>query len=452
MKFYAAAGALFLSLFLAGSAAHADVHVKVRMMNGIGDSDMWTGGGKQRSVTQAPVIGEVIKISRPDKGVEWEINPSLKAYQETAIPIPYSSEDAQRTPEQIEEEKQLDAMLAKGDPAQETTECSGIVKVAETREYAGIRAEGYQGECAPKQGESRVTIWIAAGGQPLADKAQKESDAYDKAHFDSMYSHYPAAERERIRKVFEMMGKAMMQGFMGMPNTFKMPKRLLLAIESEEGEPGLMHGTMMETTLVEVVPADPSRYEVPEGFLKVENLQELLSQQMMDKMANGEMNMSDLGGALGQMAQKMGMPAEEAPSAEDPEMQEGDEFFRQTAGAVKGEMQRQGAWQAPQPQAGGQASPYGAAQPYRQAPAYGAAPRSRQQPPSDLSQNLQQVQQILGSVQGIVSQISGGSGFPGMEIPSQEESSGDDTYQEENYSEEQDSEYPQEEDPVPAES
>src|SRR5689334_10735621 len=77
-------------------------------MNGMGETETWTSGKKQRAETHSSMGNMTIhkiEITRADKGVKWEVSPALKSYQESPLPIPYTKSD--EPPLNKEEEKQL---------------------------------------------------------------------------------------------------------------------------------------------------------------------------------------------------------------------------------------------------------------------------------------------------------------------------------------------------------
>lgn len=477
-----------LTFFVFSSPVSADVYLKMRTGGGMGDHETWTKGKMQRNEVTIPMAaslgaGKQIEITRADKGVKWQISHELKAYQETPIPLPYtktedvsdeelSDEDAEELKKFQEENKTEDGEAAAPDP------CAEVVKSSEEKTFAGIPAEAYQPKCQTAQ-SMFSRLWIAKAGNAKADRIQKETEAFEKANTESMYSLYPPKEKEQIIKTMTMLGKAMAQGLMGIPDFKDVPLRMMLSMEGQA--PGDDGGTaqtmvMLEVVAAEVTPADASLFEIPEGYVKVENLMQLQSQAMISKMAGGDTQFSDVLNGLTQAAQGMGMPASEAEipmSAE--EQQEMNAFAQGTAGFVKDQMQQQGAWEQPssvpaarnsaplptddpvepwqqglynQNAAQGQApqqaqyqqgaanpNPYGtrrqqaSAMPYANRPAGQVSPQQQA-----LTQNLNQVQQILGQVQQITGQFQGGgAGF----IP---DSYGGDSSAD-YYSEESDSEY-----------
>ncbi len=457
---------IFLSFFCT-QFVFADAYVKSSAMNGMGEVEMWTADKMQKTSTQAPMVGEIIKITRADKGVEWEINPSLKAYSEKSITIEYKPETSQ--PADTEADKQFDKALNKSNDASTSSDCRSV-KVSTEKTFAGMKAEGYQGICKSQEGESpSSTIWVATKGEHKAEQIQKQITKFEKSEFDARYSKYPAKERERTQKMLALMGTAMAQGLMGVPNPKDMPKdRMILGMGMAGAQAS--GGMMMEVISAEIVPKDDSRYEVPAGFTKVENLEELQSQQIISQLSNGDASMSGMVGELGKMAEKMGMPQDaETEALQNPQgMEEADALFKNTATGVKEEMQMQGAWQAPQTSVvGADAIKNGAPEPWQQGlyssapnqpinsaqpvyqtqnapqayypqtnqPAPGYPPRRRANQTTDVNQALSQVQQIVGSMQGLTSQMGGG----GMDMSSLGDLSG--MAQDESYTEPEETDY-----------
>ena len=122
---------ILLAMMLVSVSANADVYIKARAAGGMGENETWTSGKKQRVVTHVPMaaemIGDQIEITRTDKGVKWEINPRLHAYQETAIPIEYKPEDNLDTPEGRQALNQFTKEVDKSRDVNNTAACSKVV-------------------------------------------------------------------------------------------------------------------------------------------------------------------------------------------------------------------------------------------------------------------------------------------------------------------------------------
>ncbi|HTL46956.1 MAG TPA: hypothetical protein VL688_02710 [Verrucomicrobiae bacterium] len=337
---------LFLVLF--STAAHADVYTKSQGMNGMGTSEMWVSGKKQRLVVSSPLaqgmMGDQISITRVDKGVEWDIDMELKAYQEKPIPIPYKEgSDESLTPEEQKEMEAYKKQMDKVPDAVANDPCAQSKKVGE-RTIAGFQAEGYGPSC-PQQNSMIGAIWLASDKDPKAAKIQKEISAFEKAKVDSQYSLYPAKEREELIKSMTLIGSALAQGMTGMPYAKNLPERLALAMsQAGQDENGnAVENMLFEMQQADTVKADPALFELPEGFTKVDDLMGMRSQNIMSKMSNGDFKLSDMMNNMSATAKQMGMPAgdAEAPSAED--MQQADQFGQGIAQAVQQEARLQGA-------------------------------------------------------------------------------------------------------------
>lgn len=202
-------------------------------------------------------------------------------------------------------------------------------------------------------------------------------------------------------KFMTMLGTAMGQGLMGIPNAKNMPQRLPLAMETEgEGNTGLVKNVMMEVLEAEIVTGDESRYEIPEGFTKVENLDELQNQQMMNQVSNGNVNMESFAGGLQQLAQNMGIQPDAAENDQNQDMPQ----QVNSAGSLSN------SGQAYYPAQNTNGYP-------RQAPQQGYVPSAARRVPTsnnNLQGTLHEVNQLLQNVQGITSQLGGGlNSLPG---------------------------------------
>jgi hypothetical protein len=82
------AAALLGMLFLA-STVRADSYMEFKGLMMEKPAKTWTSGLKQRHEMQAPMIGQMITITRVDKGVVWTLNPRKKTYSEKPIALPY---------------------------------------------------------------------------------------------------------------------------------------------------------------------------------------------------------------------------------------------------------------------------------------------------------------------------------------------------------------------------
>ncbi len=448
--------------------ASADIYMKTKAIGGLGASESWTSGKKQRMVSSSPIaagtLGDLINITRADLGLKWEISEKLRMYQETPIPIEYTPEDAALTPEEQAQLSEFDKGLDDAGKAQQDDRCSKVIKSAQARSFAGMSAHSYRGDCPNPEGGAAATVWVADPGQPKAEAIKKEMDAFEKANAESMYSKYPPAERERTMKLMEMMGLAMSQGLMGMPNAKNLPQNLVLAMETSGMNPSGAAQTSMffEIIQAEIVKGDASRFELPKDFTKVDNLNQAVSENMMNQFSTGEGKFSDVLAGFDQFAKEQGIDTGEGLTAE--EKGAVDDMGQSAAQFVKGQMQSQGAWTGAQPGGQDDEGETGSTQQAIQAalepedptelpleewqrnlytqprpapPIQESAPQagapiavqaqqvqppvrrvnSQQQPQGQqgTQQTLAQVQGILNSVQGIASQFGGG-GFQGGDL------------------------------------
>lgn len=417
---------LYVSLVLLfSSTASADVYIKSKVMNGMGESEMWTSGAKRRTTAQMPMAGEIITITRADKGVEWQIRPQIKSYSEKPIALPYKKDGQSQAAEDQAADQQLEAMMAKGRQAEPPENDCRSVKVAQEKVFAGIKAEGYQAVCKDPQ-QASGTIWVAKAGESKAEKIQKEMDRFDEANLKAMYAQYPPKERERTIKMMTEFGTAMAQGMMGLPNLKNMPKRMALGMAQEvQGQSNMM----MEVEQAEIVANDDSRYEIPPGFTKVEDADQAQARNMLEGMSGGNLKMSDVLNNVQDMTEKSVMPQEEvkeqnsrphlnsdANTGLPPQKDIGNSF---------------GAYDSP---AGGSQQAYAApavpAQPRYATPpqsvqtSYPQAPNGQpqasaypnQNPNGNLQNTLAAGQQLVSQIRDIASSFqSGGSGFEGGE-------------------------------------
>jgi hypothetical protein len=423
---------LLFILFSCSASAQADIYVKSKMMDGMGSNETWTSGKKQRMVTQAAgigsVVGDIINIVRADKGVEWQLNTKMKIYEEKQIALPYSKEGELTKEEQAELEKYKKEHPQEAESA-EAPACTTVDKSG-PKIFAGITAYGYSSGC-PSEGP-KMTLWIADGNQAQAKQAFKEMEDFQAARAEAMYANYPPAQKKQLMETMKLIGTAMAGGLMGMPDPAKLPQSMAMGMETSA--PGEGPHMMMEVVAVDNVAADPSRYELPEGYTKVDNVMAAQAQTMMDQMASGEGKFSDILNGFQKMGEEMGIPDDGTPAPTQQEMQQIDEGAKDIAQFVKGQQQLQGAaqtanavfptnapteaWQQGLYDQPAQAVQQAAIQeqnmqqqqvvPAPQGLTQSPAQRKQAQQGNSTAQTLHEVNALIQNMQGLASSFSGG--------------------------------------------
>ncbi|HTL71302.1 MAG TPA: hypothetical protein VL404_08440 [Candidatus Eisenbacteria bacterium] len=274
---------IFVWILLIPSLAHADVYMKMKTM-GTGSTDTWTQGKKQRIATVMPGLATVTIITRADKGVEWTIDPTLKMYDEKPIALPYTkgSPESSGSSASFGTPKDL--------PESSADDCDGEFTQVGTKTIAGFTATGYKMGCKNQPGG--MITWMSPSDATWK-RVEKELNEFSKARQSAMFANYPPKERKEFQEGVDMM-KNLMGAAMTMKG-IKIPKGVPLAMETE-GEEGA--GVMYEAEAVNFSGADPSLFEVPAGYQKVENLAMEQASKMMG------VDIKKMYGDMGQMSQQ----------------------------------------------------------------------------------------------------------------------------------------------------
>lgn len=154
-----------------------------------------------------------------------------------------------------------------------------VRKVPEKKSFAGFEAEGFEIAC-PGEPQT-MTLWMASGGA-LA-QAEKETAAFFKSMAEKQYANYPEAERQEILKNIEKLGAA--YSMMRLPDMKDLPENgMLVAMEAGGlGQASSPNGSMLiyEIAEVDTRKADPSLFEIPEGYTRVGSIEQEMTQQIM---------------------------------------------------------------------------------------------------------------------------------------------------------------------------
>lgn len=211
----------------ASGPARADHSIESRQIMQAG-MKQWMSGQKHRMESSAPMGGRSVVITRVDRGVRWILDPERRVYQERPL------------------DESTGAM-------EKEEEClPKITPVSGQRQIAGFPASGYQLACEQSPGEA-VTLWMAKPTGALS-AVERDTEAYYQAYERAV--HTPSS------------GPAWGNLSGGMLNRFKdLPKGMPLAIEASDPEAGRM--TVFEVVAVSTAPVDPTLFEIPAGYTKV---------------------------------------------------------------------------------------------------------------------------------------------------------------------------------------
>jgi hypothetical protein len=243
-------------------------------------------------------------ITRADKGVEWTVDPTLKMYDEKPLAFPYTKDEAGSA---------SDAEAApKGVPEATADDCDGEFTKVGTKTIAGFAATGYKMGCKGRPGG--MITWMSPDDATWK-RAEKELNEFNKAKQAALFANYPAKEKKEFEEGADLL-KSLMGTAMALKG-IRAPKGVPLALESEGENAGLMY----EAETVNFSGADPSLFEVPAGFQRVDNLAVEQASKMtgidikkmyaeMGDMPRQAVNDAEPGGPE--------PPAEEASSPEEP--------------------------------------------------------------------------------------------------------------------------------------
>ncbi len=260
----------------------------------------WTAADRQRAeiipesgseMGQFMALGigsREVTITRPDLGVELTLNPDRKTYIETPIAIPYTTPAPQGT-----NATEPASLPSDDEPSAEIE----FKKAAEQKTFAGLQADGYE---TWTEGRKSVTAWMTRAQGELAE-LQAVLAGYKKIETAARLAQFPESERTALDAPDPTAQPMADAAWTAMARMMKdMQDGVLLAIENHDSGPTggaedqpAMTGYVMEVLKVERAAADPSRYEIPEGYTKI-------SQQQADaEMAREVMRkMMGEGGAL----------------------------------------------------------------------------------------------------------------------------------------------------------
>ena len=309
---------------LAAVPARADVYTKSKMMQ-MGDSETWVSGKKQRIEMNVPIMGKNIIITRADKGVEWTLNSSLKIYEEKPIAIDYAK--TKKFENDVMNNSSSMTPMSKMDET-EADDCKPEMRTSGGRQFLGTPATRYEMGCAGKS-DGAWAFWMVPLKGEFA-KAYKEMEEFGKAHSAAMYAQYPANERKEMQEGLQMLGSMMSVPFTGGQGLKSMPKGFPVAMEQPKGvdENGQAQGNLLmyEMTTLSTAPVDPTLFEVPQGFHKVENVALEQARQMVgpQNYDSTMQSLKDIQSAQGdeQAAEAMGKAMGNALNTmESPEMQ-----------------------------------------------------------------------------------------------------------------------------------
>lgn len=276
---------LILSLcLLCPGAARADFYFKAKTMGGQMEMENWTSGKKQRIQTaagphspMAQMGGEMIVITRVDKGVEWTADPVKKIYQERPIALPYTKTSAAEETALPQDMKDVPSMIgeAGGD-------CTPVLKEVGEKTFAGYSSKGYVGAC--KEGVSNeisMIVWVAPPKGDLA-KMDKEAGEFAVAQYGAMYANFPPAERRKMEESARLMRDAFAKAFAGLGDA--KPKGVPLAMEMPKGPEEGMGGMFYETVEVKAGAVNPAVFDIPPGYVKVNDVMKAKADDMMRRM------------------------------------------------------------------------------------------------------------------------------------------------------------------------
>lgn len=303
--------ALFLLTFICFSTAEvfADVHMKVRIMNGMTESESWISGDKQKSIAQVPLMGEMTSMIDLKEKVQYQLLPSQKIYDRKPIALEYNPN--------------LKAFMKASENRDFSTDPSGgfspledcmpkFQKISEKRTYAGYDVEGYQATCEGKP--ESVTLWFAKpklAFDPLTG-IEQELKAFQKKHMELLYANFPTEEKKELLERFSNPAAFLGKG-MGVALSFKgMPKGFLLAMEMEgiEGPEGMQGGTFFEVTELSHQKIENSLFEIDSTYTEVEDVSQALAGNMMKQMGLGNFGEMFQGVGANQTVQMPDMEAQ----------------------------------------------------------------------------------------------------------------------------------------------
>ncbi len=249
----------FIALMLISHQAFADVHTRSQVLVA-GETQTWLSGQKKRVEAKAPMLGQIVIITRVDRGVEWILLPAKKVYQEKAIALPYIEDDKNAKGEGAD----IGDYMPKTDEEGLKKECvPEILRLPNTRKIAGFDTTGFTIRCGNEKAPGN--IWMAPPVGMLAE-VEKQDKAYNHEHAMSLFSKYPSPEREEFVTAIENLGD-LAKKFVGermAPGT-QFPRGVLMAMEGKGQK-------IFEIKEIQSNPVDPGLFEVPADYRRVSNI------------------------------------------------------------------------------------------------------------------------------------------------------------------------------------
>lgn len=257
---------------------YADSMTTMKVMMTEQLSNAYNSGLKSRTEMTMPVVGQIISITRVDKGVNWNINPKKKTYSEEPIALPYQKGGSdQKSPQ--------------GRPMQDPDDkCTAkVTKLSQSQTIGGMKSNGYAVVCK-EEPEEKITLWISEP-TPAITAALKEQETYSKEYLKQLFSKYPAKEKEGMMEGGSFLG-AMLGSLPKMMDGGQIPKGLWTKMETEsDGE----KDTWFEIVKFSAAPLKQDLFEVPAGYKKVENAHRMDPAEAMKGMEGSDVDFKKMG-------------------------------------------------------------------------------------------------------------------------------------------------------------
>jgi hypothetical protein len=285
------------SMLVATQPVEAASYIEARVAMGA-ISKTWVDGDKRREeivsdtsgqgvaalLQLAGPMGNQIKITRPDRGVEWTLYPALKSYSERRLELPYPPVGDPKGEED-------DSLKLENLPGAKDVKIQ-FEKLPGTKTVAGFPCQGYATKASSgglSQGDMRT--WVAPIKSPL-DAVLKDQENFEKKLRAAEYAKWPEAERAQRQKDLESFARILSKGLgMGQPlaGIESVPEGFPMLIEmaggGEEGH-SFLTGPLFEVIAVktDVKPADG--FDLPSGWKKTseEAVARAAGAQMMQKL------------------------------------------------------------------------------------------------------------------------------------------------------------------------
>jgi hypothetical protein len=275
---------LLIGFILSTVPVWADHYIETTAMGG-GLVKTWMSGDKKRDESSIanmpsmkgmaqmlpPGMGQTIKITRLDKGVEWTLYPAQHTYAERSLELPYT--------EQKDDQNANAGDSTTGDNPKESK--MEIRKVSGQKTFAGYSSDGY--EIVVDQKVQQV-LWLA----PLTGDLKTvydETQRFNKKLQEIEFSKWPKKDQVDIKAGFDMM-KMMGKGFL---NTQKIPEGYPMCMEAngseaaaDEEDNAMMKGPMYQVNTVSAKAVSTDMFEIPAGYTR--STEEQMQQQSMQEM------------------------------------------------------------------------------------------------------------------------------------------------------------------------